>query len=669
MVPARTLLGRTPVLADERASSRQVALVVLCLVAVVVAALAMPGVAGYGDGDGPGDGPGTDGDPSGEPSIDDGDGPSIRIPNILRWLFDDEPDVQESRFRVRITPDPVPGREVTATVLENGRPVPDVIVYFNDRRIGRTNDSGQVRGSVPYESELRIRITVPADSDASRRQVSQRSTNQVGHSAPARGRLASTSLSAGATQASLAGTVPTQASLDSAGPNAVIDDGPPRQQDGDQGTNVTDTRPLPTGATLHISGSQRPGATVTMRATVAGDPLANATVRGDDEQVATTDAEGIARVTLPDDGTTQYRITVQRGAVGGSTLLNVEVLGVEVAAATVLPVVATDATVTVRSGVQPLDGVDVRQDGEVIGTTDENGTVGTEFPVAGQTTVSVSAIGQTASTTVEYLFVTSAIAALAALVAGLVALALVVGLLVWLARGVWRAVRGSDVDHHTPGSLLAWLGERLRAAVFRAAGLVQAWATAGWTLLADLAGGLRRLGLSARAWAGALRDTLGRVPPWVRTHLLRPRAAIAFLVTVPALVWHAVTWAPRRVLTWYRGEEPAAEMAAGGDAGAGSTVGTRSLRALWRAFARRIRREDWDRRTPGEIAREAVARGYPRRPVYVLTETFRAVEYGEATLTEALVERAREALDSLDGPDGLDGLDDGGARPAEEGGE
>lgn len=658
MVPARDLLGRTPVLADERASGRQVALVVLCLVAVLVAALAMPAVGGTGD-DGPDDGPGTDGDPGGEPSIGDGDGPSIRIPNILRWLFDDRPPVETSRFRVRIEPDPVPGREVTATVLENGRPVPDVVVYFNDRRIGRTNGSGQVRGTVPYESELRIRVTVPADSDASRRQVTDQSFNRVGHSAPAPGRLASASLSAGTTQPS----------VDSAGPTAALDDGPPRQQDGDQVTNVTDTRPLPTGATLQISGRQRPGATVRVRATVAGDPLANATVRGDGEQVGTTDADGVARVTLPDDGTRQYRITVQRGAVGGSTLLNVEVLGVEVAAATVLPVVATDATVTVRSGVQPLDGVDVRQDGEVIGTTDENGTVGTEFPVAGQTTVSVSAIGQTASTTVEYLFVTSAMAALAAIGAGLVALALVVGLLVWLARGVWRAVRGSDVDHHTPGSLLAWLGERLRAAVFRAAGLVQAWATAGWTLLADLAGGLRRLGLSARAWAGALRDTLGRVPPWVRTHLLRPRAAIAFLVTVPALVWHAVTWAPRRVLTWYRGEEPAAEMAAGGDAGAGSTVGTRSLRALWRAFARRIRREDWDRRTPGEIAREAVARGYPRRPVYVLTETFRAVEYGEATLTEALVERAREALDSLDGPDGLDGLKDGGARPAEEGGE
>ncbi|MDZ7731669.1 MAG: DUF4129 domain-containing protein [Natrialbaceae archaeon] len=68
---------------------------------------------------------------------------------------------------------------------------------------------------------------------------------------------------------------------------------------------------------------------------------------------------------------------------------------------------------------------------------------------------------------------------------------------------------------------------------------------------------------------------------------------------------------------------------------------------MWRSFAREIRGDRWETSTPGEIQREAIATGYPAHPVDTLSETFRAVEYGDRPLTTSVYEHARVAYRSI----------------------
>ncbi|PSQ18453.1 hypothetical protein BRD00_05185 [Halobacteriales archaeon QS_8_69_26] len=90
----------------------------------------------------------------------------------------------------------------------------------------------------------------------------------------------------------------------------------------------------------------------------------------------------------------------------------------------------------------------------------------------------------------------------------------------------------------------------------------------------------------------------------------------------------------------------------------------RSIRELWRAFARRVVPGRWRTRTPVEVGRRAVGKGVPERPVLELTAAFRAVEYGNREPTEALVEGANDAYrdlaDHLPGGDADDTSGDAG---------
>jgi len=89
---------------------------------------------------------------------------------------------------------------------------------------------------------------------------------------------------------------------------------------------------------------------------------------------------------------------------------------------------------------------------------------------------------------------------------------------------------------------------------------------------------------------------------------------------------------------------PTSRDAARDDASGASRV---SLHALWRTFARWVVPGRVRSRSPGEVARAAVDRGFPREPVEGLTEAFREVEYGDRPVSEERWGRARAAFDAL----------------------
>lgn len=75
-------------------------------------------------------------------------------------------------------------------------------------------------------------------------------------------------------------------------------------------------------------------------------------------------------------------------------------------------------------------------------------------------------------------------------------------------------------------------------------------------------------------------------------------------------------------------------------------TGPPSVEEAWQAFRDRVPVGDPATRTPGEVARTAVRRGYPDEAVRRLTDAFREVRYGDLP-REDRTESARTALDRL----------------------
>jgi len=181
-------------------------------------------------------------------------------------------------------------------------------------------------------------------------------------------------------------------------------------------------------------------------------------------------------------------------------------------------------------------------------------------------------------------------------------------------------------------------------------------------LVARLGGWVRALPGRVRRWVAArlasARLTVGRVAvallaTAVLAGLTYRFGTLGFLGGLVALWVAAVAY--RR---WTRGERDVDGAGDSGDRPAGVTGPSatgddesgrkrRSIRALWRRFAKRVRPRTWRQSTPGEVSRAAIERGLPERPVRALTDAFREVEYGDRP-TDDRTERAQAAFESID---------------------
>lgn len=85
----------------------------------------------------------------------------------------------------------------------------------------------------------------------------------------------------------------------------------------------------------------------------------------------------------------------------------------------------------------------------------------------------------------------------------------------------------------------------------------------------------------------------------------------------------------------------------------------------WRRLASRASGEDTE--TPREVARRAVDRGLPERPVETVSRQFRAVRYGDSPASDDRERTARAAAERLDETDAESGSDRAGAPPRGDG--
>jgi len=575
--------------AGERPRPGQLLLVVVCLAAVVVAAAAMPGVAGTG----PTEGGEPDDDGSAQVTTDSdggggGGGGGVGIGDILRWLFGDDGGERRvpPEYDVTVTPDPVPGRTVTVTVRRDGQPVEGAAVSFGDRRIGRTDADGQVRGRVPYgDDELVVRVRPPGE--------------------------AASDVAPGRATAPGVG-VPPPATLSAPAVGRVVGD--PVAGAAEQTTpgNVTERYGLPTDARVRVVGRADPGSTVRVAASVAGDPLPRAAVRVNGESVGRTNASGAREVRVPDDGTRRLRVRVERGAVSGARAVAVRLLTVRVRPADPLAIPTRPATVEARIGAEPAANATLSVGGERVGGTGPDGRARLSLP-ADPTAVVVAERGdRAASRSLLPAYATTAGAVLVPALALFGAATAVVRRRKRVGAAAGEAARGLF-------ALATWLA-RLGAALARGAVRLAVGAGRGLARLARwLAGVPRRLA----AWAS-------------------PRAALAALLAAPR-------WAvglPRRVVGWLRRDgEGTAERTV--DATTGSTAEATGFAALWAAFARLVLREDPRHRAPADVARVAVERGLPAGAVERVTRAYREWAYAPTDPPASETERAVETLRTL----------------------
>ena len=576
------------------APTRQLLIVAACAAGLLVAALAMPATA-----------------------------PQPSPPNLLN---------DDADCRILFSEEPVAGHDVTVTVEYDGEPATDAPVWFNDDRVGRTDADGRVTGTVPYERFLQVRVGLPGTSDC-------QASTETEVSAPE---------SVDRSRAGVAGLPALDATA---------------QQQG----NRSGEYPVEGRIDIAVDEQPYPGETTTLRATIQGQPVPDATVTVDGQEIGRTDADGRIEIRAPIEGDGRLRVQVTRGEFQSQTRIVVLRLDATIETDADLPLPGQDGTVVARLGDRPAVNATVLVGGERLGSTNANGTLGLTLPADPTAQVTVATADQVTSVPVVLAFGPTILVAFFGLLilVGVPAIGYALGGRRGMAIG-WGVVAnvytltyvyfrfGPSVTLLGGLAILAVVGLVLFVrSDYSAAGAADS--TAGWL------GRLGRRVVGDTLWlSGQVVSAVDGVEARFRRlgrRLTRPDAtpvadARRWIAGLPGRLLALVLGIVRAPFGALRSTESQPEETlegAAADRQQGDTQRSRraQFRRLWREFAGQVAPSTWPRRTAGEVSRRAIERGYAPEPVRELTDTFRAVEYGDESLTERQVERARAALDAL----------------------
>jgi transglutaminase-like putative cysteine protease len=353
-------------------------------------------------------------------------------------------------YDVSLNRSAVAGANVEISVEKNDTPVVGAPVFVDDRRVGWTDADGRVATTLPYAAGFTVTARPP---DATTKYDGERTASRATGAVP---------VDAGGDGSLRLGSARAPGRLLQRSGTSV--NGSSRRYRSD--TNVT----------LSVRGQPVAGGGITVVAAIRDVPVRDAAVTMDGERVGRTDGSGTAGISLSGVSVGSHTIGVRRGNLSATATLRVreptgtatpgtsgpEPIGVAVEAPLGLPLPGGDATVTTttRNG-SPVANATVGVDGERVGRTDENGTLGVTLPVAGSAVVRARAPTETtARTTVNGLYRNAALVGAVGL-AGLGAL------------GWWLRRRGVTAQ----GS-----ARRLRAAL----STLSTWATAAWLRAAEL---------------------------------------------------------------------------------------------------------------------------------------------------------------------------------------
>ena len=645
---------------------------------------------GRSGGSGGGESSGSVGTSDGSGDVADGTAEPIPIPG------DEAPDAEGCG--VLLEDRPVPGTTVTVGVFDAADPLSDVAVRFNGDPVGRTDEDGRVSGQVPYNRTLAVTVDVDADCEFYRERFDANDTVESGLGSGVDGASASDRRPESARQSS----GPADAFVGAPDVFGAGQAGTAAAQAGRSG-NATGAYLVRGDVDLTVQGDPYPGETLTVRASVEGVPMPEATVEVGGESAGQTGPSGGARLTVP-EGQQAVALTVSRRDFAGETTVDVLLLTASVRPREGLPVPGERAAVVAAIDERPAEGVQVRLAGQDPGETTSDGTLPFRLPARTGASVVVSSERQTARVPLWQVYlptVGNLLAVLGLGVVGVVGTRLLVGETATARVAVgWSALAVADAAYvvgEVHGLVLA-LGvtglvglvryrRRLASGGGEAVGLFVWAASMARRTALEVVNTLERLldgflallrGLYASltsfetfvAWIDAV---VRKVLTTVRVVLTLERVGAALFVGAE-LALATARWGHEGliasvgglsvlallVVLWRR-EDVGVESDTDGDGTDESAAAFRrsvtadesdstervfSIRELWRRFARWVVPGAWRTKTPGEVARAAVDRGFPREPVEALTDAFRDVEYGSEPATSRR-ERARAALDRL----------------------
>ena len=525
----------------------------------------------------------------------------------------------ETGFDISLNRTAIPGQPVEVTVTYDDEPAPGMVVMFNGEEVGITDENGAVTGTVPFEEELRIAIE-------------------------------------------------------------WSDDAPVEIEPHDGRTGVLDERTDESGTTTSMTGEMRTPTNWTMAPTggatapVAGG--ATAAVLGSGG--FTTATESVATSSSTDSPVSTELASATEEGPEEEVVYEIETDAMVTVSGDVLP--GNQVTVTALVGGSPIEGADVRIDGESHGQTDEDGRATVTLPgssgeqtiavergaVSGEETVVIPELEVTAeadapialpftSATVEAAYGnTSAVDAPVELAGEQVATTGSDGtatVQLPLSSSATLTVTDSGVsDSATVDNLFRNLLFVLLVAGVAAGGLVSIAVRQGPTVR----GGLTRLVHAVRGLATDVRWVL--ITAATRSDVLVDLAFGRLKTTVEyvkALLTGKMGPSELRTaflawLTTRRGETRPDESTAHE---AGDWEGSEAyvtVRTAWGRFLDNVSITDETTRTPGELATHAIERdGLPPEAVTTLRDTFREVEYGGRSASERL-ERVQRAIDDID---------------------
>jgi len=383
--------------------------------------------------------------------------------------------------------------------------------------------------------------------------------------------------------------------------------------------NVTETFRVETDAVVDASVRRLPGRTFDLTAEVGGERVPGAAVDVEGAQVAETNDDGRATVEFPETATV-VNVSVQRGVVTGERSL--DSTDIELSMQSILLFPGLPTPVQVSADGEPVANATVVAGDNTV-RTGENGRARVRLPVSDRATVTAAVGSEQATETVAGLYWRP--------VAVVTFVSVLVGLLATYRRFVSRATKRRHAD------VFYSIGKGL-------SNLFTPWAS-GRSDRRDTGGWLSWPSLSwpSLSWPSVSWPS----PSWPS---LSWPSLPSFGSAGPNLSWSVPSLGgsgDEDTSAGTTGEVDRGETPAGSGGVESDRSPEQQIGRGWHRFVEHLGVEQPETRTPGQVARRALAAGYPRRQVRALVETFRAVEYGGRELTRERVERVVETSRSL----------------------
>jgi transglutaminase-like putative cysteine protease len=363
------------------------------------------------------------------------------------------------------------------------------------------------------------------------------------------------------------------------------------------------------------------GGTATAEIQREGAPAANNSVFLAGQQLGRTDTQGRIEFTVPETLSGGEKLLIVRSDdVEEGAVVTLAEFRLNASQERLLALPDEPVQITATVGEEPIGGVELTRNGNVVATTDANGTAIIPLSVAPTTTISAQYNGQTTSIRIE-----NRLLSVLLRIVGITVLAGVVSIILNRRFDLLGAAKQGAIRTST---------EAQQTGRMVAQSVVQ---------LPNKIAAVRRHGI---------RRSLSLISQWLVSMLERirgrlPDSLLLYLISLGVQLYQML-----------RREGQTAEKSASEAASDDSTTpdptttdghdgeSPSSLQRIWTTFVRLVFRRVTPTYTPGEVARKAIDKGFPATPVNRLTNAFRTAAYSPTPADEVQTE-ASEALDQL----------------------